>query len=155
MRLIIKSRIVILVFSLIFGFAPFTLKADQQHQDVSWILTGDSPTLDKSTNYLARGNIRAGIRYARQALQRSRSPYREVIANHNLCLGLRLEQQFDSAAAYCSAAENISIPDAGLVEIHRGFFKITAREGNATVKFQTLISDNLTLFKDIKVAGSR
>lgn len=123
---------------------PFISAADNGSQ-INWIMTGNSPLLDRSTAYLARGNTSLGIRYAYKALERSQSSMKDLIGNHNLCIALTLEGKVEAAASHCRKAESMEIPDLSLRRIKDGLYKV--RRGNTVSGTDTsiglLITGNL------------
>lgn len=153
MRTNLSSKTLTTVIFLVLA-VPFAVSANQDYSGVNWIITGNSPTLDKSTNLLARGNVKAGIRYARKAMHRSRSPLRDLIASHNLCLGLMMEKEFDAAADYCGKLKNFPETKLPLVKTSSGNYKVSKRD-ILEVSVNSLIAANLALFSDSAVAQSR
>lgn len=112
----------------------------------NWIMTGDSPLLDRSTAYLARGYTKLGIRYAHKALARSRSPLKDLIGNHNLCIALTMAGDVETASSHCKKVEAAGIPHLSLRKIKDGLYKLRRRHAvdGADTVIETLITGNLT-----------
>lgn len=122
------------------SFQPLVL-AEQQARDINWIMVGDSPTLDRSSTFLANGNTKSGIRFANRALQRSQSPLKTMIANHNLCFALMLEGNDTEAKVYCDRMQTLPMPEVSLKQVRQGLYKVTKR--STDIKLGTLITQNL------------
>lgn len=115
----------VLATSLLAG--PGGVLAGENLPSSAWILTGESPLLDRSSKYLFKGNTDAGIKYAMKALARSQSAYTSVIAHQNLCLAFAHEGRTDQAALHCTVARDSEMGNVALTEIKPGLYKISRR----------------------------
>jgi hypothetical protein len=120
-------------------------QADEASTDIRWIMTGDSPSVDRSSTYLANGNIDQGIRYAMKALQRDLSATNELLATHNLCLAMILKGQQDEGQVYCDKVANMPSPQLAVKRVKEGLYKVSKRKSVTTMMFETLITNNLNL----------
>ena len=133
--------------------ASVTSSSQASDQDsLNWIVETGSPTLDRSSAYLAAGNLKAGIRYARRALQRSNSPYRDLIAHHNLCLALNLTGDGE-ASDHCDTASAMTMPDIAVTGVKPGIYKISKYSHETGISMADLLRDNLNSIRNTAVAA--
>ena len=135
------TNLIFIVVTLV--FTP--VQAGGLDSSINWIITGDSPTLDRSTTYLLNGNTGKGMTYARKALKRSQSPLKDLIANHNLCLAHTMEGNELEAAPHCQIVSEMEKPRLALKKIKEGLYKVK-RRGKITdneIDFRAMITANL------------
>lgn len=133
-----------LLVSIMLGISM--VHANEMSTDVNWIMAGDSPSIDRSASYLARGKLEQGIRYAVKALKRNQSATDQLIATHNLCLALTLNGQENEAQGYCEKVAQMDIPALAMKKVNQGLYKLTKRKPvDSSVMFGAIIADNLNM----------
>ena len=145
-----------LIYSILFSMflGQSFVFAQEIPSTTDWITVGDSPTLDRSSSYLANGNIKLGIRYANKALKRSKSPLKDVIANHNLCIAWTMEGNSETALHFCEKVSSLQIPEMSLKKVREGLYKVSKRGyRDSGVALNTLISHNLAFYQVEKDAS--
>ncbi len=119
--------------------------AGDNDAEAIWVMTGDSPLLDRSSKYLYNGKTKAGIKYAQRALARSQSKYAQAIARHNLCIAYVQTGEVGLAGTHCAEARNTTIPDSALKKIKPGLYKIVRnkKKMSGTPGLGFIIAQNL------------
>ena len=119
-------------------------EAGRESSAMQWVLVGETTHLDPSTRYLKNGLLKAGIRHARKALRRDGSVLNQVIANHNLCIGLIRDGEVDAARVYCQAMIRLPVPPLSLVRVTDNLYKAGNGSGDsAEVSLDAIISANM------------
>ena len=125
--------------------------ANDVSTEIEWILIGDTVHLDRSTRYLMNGLERAGIRHAEKALRRDGSALNQLIANHNLCLGLVREGEIKKAKPYCQTLSRLPVPQLSLEQVKPGLYKTVTESGHGTgLELKTVIAGNLAFLDNTK-----
>lgn len=124
----------------------------QAEGSINWVLSGTSPSLDRSTKFLSNGYNDAGIRFANKALSRTnKSLIEEVIAQHNLCIAYSRQAETDMASKHCEAAAKLPLPQVGLKQVKENLYKVKKRGGKSDM-FGSLITQNLQSMNSEQVA---
>ena len=116
-----------LVLMLIIMLPMQTVVSNEINYDgINWVVLGESPLLDRSTQYLHKGQTARGLRYARKALQRQLSLRERQIAHHNLCLGYVSQDQMEKAEEHCQYAQANLVPGQYLKELSPGLYRVSS-----------------------------
>ena len=119
--------------------------AGEREAGMTWILTGDSAHLDRSTRFLANGYHGAAVRHAEKALRKDTTPLGQLLANHNICIGLTLAGESGAADQYCRRAAELEVPMLYLSRVEGRFMQVKSRPGAGFIELRSAVSHNLEL----------
>ena len=144
----LKSLIKYLMITIIFSVQDIVYAGDIGVK-TSWILLGESPSLDRSSLFMSNGFTKSGIKYAKKALRFKQSEAARMLAHHNLCIAYLTQGKTELAVKHCPLAQNILMSDAYLKELRPGLYKVTRARG--TKPGITTISATIT--NNLKING--
>jgi hypothetical protein len=129
MKQILNRSFLVLIFTLVY---VNTVQANQsiESRNLIWFSSSTSSLLNRSSVELATNHVNRGIQFVHKALEKKLNPMDELIANHNLCIGLLASNKTEFATKYCARAFELAEDSFRVVKIRGAFILQEAGANN-------------------------